>query len=361
MTGDQNAGPGTADRDDSWFAAPRVRIPQQSSASGQDGPYGPRGDADDEPRGAADETRLIPEPRGYPEAETRLIPEAGAHSADETRVMPPAGGPATPGGGTRPRPGADAGHPLDSDTRALRIPEPVRAAWEQPDEPGHTHDPHEVTIQMDGVGRQLEDWLVQQAKGGAPVQEEAEGPVFVDESGRRRNRLRRLGILVGLACAAYAVVILATMMSGNSDAPWLPVPDPKDEQPASQVDTSPAPTDSVDRSASPSESAGSTAESGTTAPPGADGGAVSSQAADPGSSRDPEPSTSKKPAADPSRGGRPDPDPSTTRPNPPASSPVTDPEPDPSETADGGSGTDSAAGPAAQGEPAGTSSPENVI
>ncbi|EGX54393.1 hypothetical protein SZN_38183, partial [Streptomyces zinciresistens K42] len=63
----------------------------------------------------------------------------------------------------------------------------------------------------------------------------SEGPVFVDESGRRRSRFRRLGMTVSLACAVYAVVIVATLLSGNSDAPWLPVEVPG-RKPAGKVD-----------------------------------------------------------------------------------------------------------------------------
>ncbi|MET8244562.1 hypothetical protein ABZV31_09175 [Streptomyces sp. NPDC005202] len=39
-----------------------------------------------------------------------------------------------------------------------------------------------------------------------------EGPVFVDTSGRRSKVLRRIGLLVGLACLAYAVVLGAAFM-----------------------------------------------------------------------------------------------------------------------------------------------------
>ena len=39
-----------------------------------------------------------------------------------------------------------------------------------------------------------------------------EGPVFVDASGRRSKVLRRIGLLVGVACLAYAVVLGAAFM-----------------------------------------------------------------------------------------------------------------------------------------------------
>jgi hypothetical protein len=47
--------------------------------------------------------------------------------------------------------------------------------------------------------------------------ESAEGPVFVDNSGRRSKMLRRIGLLVGVLCVGYAVVLgLAFMGIGTS-------------------------------------------------------------------------------------------------------------------------------------------------
>src|SRR5690606_40866424 len=104
--------------------------------------------------------------------------------------------------------------------------------------PIYTHDPHEVTVQLDAV--QFADGVLRRTPGVQPeAPEPSEGPVFVDESGRRGRRYRRIGLAVGLACAGYAVVIVATLLSGNSDAPWLPVPGQEADAPAGQVDTSP--------------------------------------------------------------------------------------------------------------------------
>ncbi|MFJ3665746.1 hypothetical protein ACIPSE_04755 [Streptomyces sp. NPDC090106] len=48
--------------------------------------------------------------------------------------------------------------------------------------------------------------------------ESADGPVFVDNSGRRSKLLRRIGILVGVLCLGYAVVLgLAFMGIGTSN------------------------------------------------------------------------------------------------------------------------------------------------
>ena len=115
---------------------------------------------------------------------------------------------------TRPEPGRSGWDDSGADAG--------QDSWQESEHPEHTHDPHEVTVQLDGVGRQLEDWLVQQAKGAPNAQDASDGPVFVDETGRRSRRYRRIGMAVGMACAVYAVVILATLLSGNSSAPWLP-------------------------------------------------------------------------------------------------------------------------------------------
>ncbi len=48
----------------------------------------------------------------------------------------------------------------------------------------------------------------------------AEGPVFVDNSGRRSKVLRRIGVLVGVVCVGYAVVLgMAFMGVGTSLTP----------------------------------------------------------------------------------------------------------------------------------------------
>ncbi|WP_393082414.1 hypothetical protein [Streptomyces sp. LN704] len=224
-----------------------------------------------------------------------------------------------------------AGGPPRSGPRAAFATVP----WERPEEPDHTHDPHEVTVQLDGAGRRLEDRLVARTKDTPGVPDSSDGPVFVDESGRRSRRFRRLGILVGIACAAYAVVIVATLLSGSSDAPWLPVPGQQDDTPAGQVHTSPLPTDSVKPSgasggAPPGASAAvddtTTPAAGVAPTPDASGSTPP-----PGTSADPKPSAS-----------------TTTKPKPSASttkSPVVEPSlpvsssPDPTPSVDPSAGT----------------------
>lgn len=57
-------------------------------------------------------------------------------------------------------------------------------------------------------------------KSGDGSNEAAEGPVFVDNSGRRAKLLRRFGTFVGVVCLGYAVVLgMAFMGWGTSLTP----------------------------------------------------------------------------------------------------------------------------------------------
>ncbi|EMF50629.1 hypothetical protein [Streptomyces bottropensis] len=244
----------------------------------------------------------------------------------------------------------------------------VPAPWEQPDQPGRNHDPHEVTVQLDGVGREVDEGQGRHAgKDGdaSEAAQDSDGPVFVDESGRRRNLYRRLGIAVGTACAAYAVVIVGTLVSGNSDAPWLPVPMQKDDKPAGKVDTPPLPAESDDRSDEAEgfvpDAGQGRGRTGATSSPGAKSPAGSS-----GKAKQPEKSASAEPSAGPSAkatpkpqpsGGAKDPEPTAPAPEPPKvdPSPAESPAPSPSPSETGspdpgpgpGPGTDTVAdGPA---------------
>ena len=158
-------------------------------------------------------------------------------------------------------------------------PGALRDPWQAPDEaepeadPAHdpAHDPHEVTVQLDDVGSQVEDLLVRQAKGaktGKGSPDASDGPVFVDESGRRSRRYRRIGITVALACGVYAVVIVVTLLSGNSNAPWLPVPGQNADQPAGEVDTTDGPADSAGSSGDGTGTGTGTGPGTGAAPPG---------------------------------------------------------------------------------------------
>ncbi|MEV0124125.1 hypothetical protein AB0I16_21785 [Streptomyces sp. NPDC050703] len=193
--------------------------------------------------------------------------------------------------------------------------------WREDARPEHTHDPNEVTVQIDGVGRHLADLAPGPAEGAA------DGPVFVDETGRRGRRYRRIGVFVGLLCAVYAVAIVATLLSGNSSAPWVPIQDPEDSRPASKVDTPGRPADAPDPSASPGASP---------SPGAADGAGTTPGTADPVA---PAPTRGGEGAGTPGTVPDPGPDPadSGSEPDPgPGASGGGAPGPDPSGGGDGG-------------------------
>ncbi|MEU6257709.1 hypothetical protein [Streptomyces sp. NPDC047043] len=183
-----------------------------------------------------------------------------------------------------------------------------------------------MTVQLDAVSLQR-DLRMGRAEGGpAGGADGSDGPVFVDESGRRSRRFRRFGIAVGLACAVYAVVIVMTLLSGSSDAPWLPVPGQKDDKPAGQVEPSSLPAESAQPSGSAGVSPGSSpsAGDGTSASPDASGTAsgASTGSAGSGASTAPGP-TATKSSSKPGTGAV-DPEPTAT------SDPTTPASPDPS-------------------------------
>lgn len=116
-------------------------------------------------------------------------------------------------------------------------------------------------------------------------------PVFVDASGRRQRRVRRLGYLLVIPAAAYVALLLSTVLGGPSvDSPYLPVPAAGDHRtggtpightaPGSAGRTPPAARkgsapESGSRAAQPAPSAGT---AGASAPPSAAGTASPSAA-----------------------------------------------------------------------------------
>ncbi|MFI7006742.1 hypothetical protein [Streptomyces sp. NPDC050145] len=134
-----------------------------------------------------------------------------------------------------------------------------------------------MTVQLDGAGRQLSELLATTSGPGAPAPDDKEVPVFVDDSGRRSRTFRRIGVAVGMACAAYAVVVVATLLSGNSSAPWLPM-EAEHKGPAGQVDTEPL---------LPADSATPTASPGDTPSPGVSGSVSPGASTEPGASTAP--------------------------------------------------------------------------
>ncbi|MFG2517253.1 hypothetical protein [Streptomyces sp. NPDC048584] len=280
-------------------------------------------------------------------------------SADPaTAVFPPATGDGAPGSPATT--GTDA--PTELLKPASRAT--VRDPWQEDAgaSGAATHDPHEVTVQLDSVqigeGLELRRAAPGRAGGG---QEAAAGPVFVDESGRRSRLYRRIGMAVGLACAGYAVVMVATLLSGNSDAPWMPVPGQEDK-PAGQVETTPEPAETdttpsagtgVTPGSTPTTGAPTATAPGATAP--ATGGGTGGTADQPGSV-DPSPTTTRRnDTGKPATGGGGD---TTSTPSgdtvstAPASPPVSD-EPDPVTTAPtGGGGEADGSDPRVAGAPA---------
>jgi len=237
--------------------------------------------------------------------------------------------------------------------------------WEERPQAEATHDPHEVTIQIDAVGRQLGDLMAKNS------QEEPDGPVFVDESGRRSRLYRRIGILVGMACAVYAVVIVATLLSGNSSAPWLPIQGQENEKPAGKVDTPPLTAESADPTTSQTPGSGATPSGTTEVTPSAGNSkapkpSVSTSADKPGVSADPKPSqTTKKPPVNPSTPAEDPTTPAQDPVSPPATDPSTPPSTDPTtDPVGGGTGTvaDGPASPSPIAVPSIDSSyPENTL
>ncbi|MEU6275502.1 hypothetical protein ABZ871_24265 [Streptomyces populi] len=223
---------------------------------------------------------------------------------------------------------------------------PLSGSRENSGEPAGGHDPHEVTVQLDSASVGPDGRTVQPGKGAPTTAEASDRPVFVDASGRRSRRFRRLGMLVAVACAVYAVVIVTTLLSGNSNAPWLPVPGQEEDTPAGRAETSPRPTRPVNPSAGPGATAPgavATATDGATpsfGPAPTASASVSASASATGASSSPEPSASATRKSNPgvtTKSPAPDPEPSSSadgRPTP--SAPVTTPggTPTPPETTD---------------------------
>ncbi|MBC7274152.1 MAG: hypothetical protein H5T76_36530, partial [Streptomyces sp.] len=181
-------------REDAQPEWPEVASPTGSTAAG-DGAGISAGGGD---------TRAVPETSGFDafSRRDRFQPAAGAEAGDaaETAVLPPLGADAVGGvpgartgsaavpapgsaAGVVPVPGPAAGAVV-RDPWAEAEPEPhTRPAPQAPDD-GVTHDPHEVTVQLDAV--QFGAGRLSPAAGVPDTTEpDAAGPVFVDETGRR--------------------------------------------------------------------------------------------------------------------------------------------------------------------------------
>lgn len=303
------------------------------------------------------------EERGLPEPATGPAGAAGSGDPKETRDARDASdfladsltrASADPFGST------GSTDPTGSDSLHVQVDDPWRT-----DGTGGTggtrepHDPHEVTIQLDAV----EPGGSSDASADFAAGKDADKPVFVDESGRRSRRLRRFGMAVGLACAAYAGVIVVTLLSGNAVAPWVPVPIPGvGDPPASKVKESPDPSESTGPPTGASGLPGAGVPgTGADADEDTDAGGPSSGAppspgdtaapdassrpdTTPGSSTRPQPSASSTKKSTPDRTTTPtdpgdnDSPPAGNPPSDPPSDPDPDPDPDPSDGSGGDSG-----------------------
>jgi hypothetical protein len=131
--------------------------------------------------------------------------------------------------------------------------------WQEDVHIGHTHEPNEVTVQLGGLGRILGELPV-----GPAAPDASDGPVFVDESGRRSKKFRRLGWVLVIACAGYAVTLVVALAGGNSSAPLLPGLGESGESRTDNVEIQPAPTDRASSVAVPSGAPGAPAPTDST-------------------------------------------------------------------------------------------------
>jgi hypothetical protein len=203
--------------------------------------------------------------------------------------------------------------------------------WREGKRTGHTHEPNDATIQLDGLGRQLAELA------GEPAPPDgSDGPVFVDESGRRSKTLRRVGWVLATVCAAYAVTLVLALLGGNSSAPRLPLSVPDEEARAEQVEQLPVPGEAADDASGDSPEPAASASGSTAAESGDPGGAIPSATfavVPAGSAGSPVASASADPPPsdrDGGAGGATEPAPTTSAARPP-SGPPSSPEPEPSD------------------------------
>lgn len=203
--------------------------------------------------------------------------------------------------------------------------------WREGQRTGHTHEPNDATIQLDGLGRQLAE-----LPGEPAPPDGSDGPVFVDESGRRSKTYRRLGWVLASVCVAYAVTLVLAVLGGNSSAPWLPLSETGEKAKAEQAEEAPAPDETADGPSGdppePGPSASGSAAAEESGTPGDATPSATSVLVPAGSAGSPSASAS----ADPSRstgtggaGGATKPDPATSTAKPPVDPTPPSPEPEP--------------------------------
>ncbi|MGW0781083.1 hypothetical protein [Streptomyces sp. NPDC002913] len=145
--------------------------------------------------------------------------------------------------------------------------------WREGTRTWHTHEPNDVTVQLDGLGRQLSELPVE-----PNLPDPSDGPVFVDESGRRSKTYRRVGWVLAAICAVYAVTLVVALLGGNSSAPWLPLSG-QEEKHADEVEVRPAPSgDAVSQSPQATPSSSASASASASSIPSSDASAAGSAA-----------------------------------------------------------------------------------
>lgn len=202
--------------------------------------------------------------------------------------------------------------------------------WREGQRTGHTHEPNDATIQLDGLGRQLAELPGEPAPPGG-----SDGPVFVDESGRRSKTYRRLGWVLASVCVAYAVTLVLAVLGGNSSAPWLPLSGTEEKAKAEQAEEAPAPDETADGPSGDTPEPGPGASGSAEAEEsGASGGATPSATSvrvPAGSAGSPSASTSAAPSRSTGTGGATKPDPTTSTARPPVDPTPPSLEPEPSD------------------------------
>ncbi|MCX4231447.1 hypothetical protein [Streptomyces ortus] len=94
-----------------------------------------------------------------------------------------------------------------------------------------------------------------------PAEPESVGgaPIFVDPSGRRAGRMRRMGWLVAAGCVCSAATLGIAIADGNSTAPWLQIPgvlgDSGQDLSVDEAQRSKRPTSGAPTAAGPSSTA----------------------------------------------------------------------------------------------------------
>ncbi|WP_244375842.1 hypothetical protein [Streptomyces ficellus] len=161
----------------------------------------------------------------------------------------------------------------------------------------HAAGPDFGTAELPAVAASVPADGTAPASPAAPVDAEpSDGPVFVDESGRRSKKFRRLGWVLATACAVYAITLVVSVIGGNSAAPWLLIPGPADEKKTETVQVEPAPsTSEAPKNDTPGAVPGAPAptdSTGAVIPRPADGGPEGVPAT-------PRPGTSSAPGATP--------------------------------------------------------------